>query len=355
MPDSEGTVTLIGQSKSGKTHYLSALLTHPGRVHDLLEGPDAAEAAVLEILPDLDENLRMDRENLISHFDNILKGKDSFEGRNQGTDQARTYRARLDLTRKVPVQRLLGAPVLQSRSSTVSFDIVDGRGGDLAPNEYTAQTRRDEAFMARRTAYRDAVTRSEGLIICLTIAPDEYDAAMGERLLQEFRLAIDLKRKAKNSAPFRNIALCLTKYETAFAADDNGAGIAARDRRRFIETARNSAGVRQFADVLRRGGEDGGYRTAVFPVSTYGFIDGYGAPNWYGYTWAPGLRTRVVDEYDLTNDDLPDYRDHFPEAVSQDKALRLWQPFNLAPPLVFALTGELTGPAFAMIQDFRQA
>jgi hypothetical protein len=175
---------------------------------------------------------------------------------------------------------------------------------------------------------------------------------MGARLLEEFRLALDLKKSSRNATPFRHIALCLTKYETVLQGEGNKAGLVARDRADFIEIARKSAGVRQFAEVLRRGGEEGGYRTAVFPVSTFGFIEGFGAPNWYDYPWAAGLRTRAVDSYDLDNDDLPNYRDHFPETVSQQRALNMWHPFNVAPPLVFALTGRMTGPNFAMIQDF---
>lgn len=356
MSRNDATVTLIGQSKSGKTHYLAALLNHPARVHDLLEGQNAVDSAVLEMLTDEDEDRRMDRESLVTHYSNILQGKDSFQGRNEGTDKARSYRARLELARSVEGRRgLLGGRTTSLRKEITDFAIVDGRGGDLAPNQYDQDVKRDEVFQKRRREYREAVIRSTGLVICLTIAQNEYDAAMGARLLDEFRLACELKQSSRDGVPFRNIALCLTKYETVMQGDGNLAGLRARERDDFLDIARQSAGVGQFAELLRRGGFGGDFRTAVFPVSTFGFVNRTGAANWYDYPWAAGLRTRAVEEYDYDNDELPGYRDHFPHPVSQQRALNMWQPFNLAPPMVFALTGRLTGPLHATIEDFNAA
>jgi hypothetical protein len=321
-----------------------------------MEGSNACQSPVLEMMADDDEDRRLDRDNMITHYANILQVKDSFEGRNQGTDQARSYRARLGFSRDAEVRRgLLRQMRLEAQPETHEFLIVDGRGGDLAPNEYGRSIQRDEVFMKRRAEYRDALIRSTGLVICLTIAPSEYDSTMGARLLEEFRLACELKQTAKQGQPFRHIALCLTKYETVMHGDGNKAGVAARDREVFLDIAHRSAGVGQFAELLKRGRAGGDYRAAVFPVSTYGFVEGTGAVNLYDYPAAPGLRTRAVSAYDYDNADLPDYRDHFPDPITQTQALTMWQPFNLAPPLLYALTGVLTGPMHATIEDFETA
>lgn len=355
MAEKSETVTLIGQSKSGKTHLLAALLNHPSRVRDLEEGPDRVEDPVLETLPDGDEARRMDHENLVSHFDNILRGKDSFEGRNEGTDKARRYSARLRYGLPARTERALWRRSSEPSQYSVDFSIVDGRGGDLAPDGYHQEFANDEVFRKRRSEYRDAVVQSSGLVICLTLGRDEYDLSMGARLLEEYRLACELKNSTPNAVPFRHVALCLTKYEMVLGDIGPTAGLVARNHESFLGLARDSAGVNQFRDLLRAGRHGDSVRTMVFPVSTFGFIGHTGAANWYGYPWAPGLRTRAVSEYDLDDDSLPGYRDHFPQAVSQNRSLNLWQPFNLAPPLLFALTGRITGPMYASIDDLEPA
>ena len=355
MDRAEDTITLIGQSKSGKTHYLSALFKHPARTNDLLVGPDAVDSAMLALLPDKDENRRLDREKLTQHFDNVLKGMDSFEGRNEGTDKARSYSAELEYTINGEEARGFLRRATPAARHKHAFSIVDGRGGDLAPSEYDDQIRHDENFQKRREEYRQAVVRSKGLIVCLTMLRDEYDHSMGERLLEEIRLARREKQSTPGASPFSFIALCLTKYETVMSVEGPMAGRKALAHGDFVETARRSLGVRQFAEVLRRGAAEGEFRTAVFPVSTFGFIGGTGAANWYDYHYASGLRTRSVNQFDFENPGLPGYRDHFPATVSQTRAMNLWKPLNLAPPLYFALTGKFTGPVMATIEELEAA
>lgn len=351
QPQTTHKITLLGQAMSGKTNLLAALLNQQSCWADLEYGDAPLRNAAFKprYASGSDEETAID--HLRAHYDAMLKGRESAQA---ATNAARAYKVSLswdDPPAAAPERtsffgRLSGAARGRPAGpGEIRFEIVDGRGADAAPSEIISAD--DKDAQQRRAVYRQAMDDSAGFVIFMPLMSDDEgsEAIISARFLGEIHEALD--RKAANDAlpRLRYVALCFTKCERAFAACGVDAEYEAGAPDKYRELLADNAVLETFKSLLAQSGRANGFELRIFPVSTYGFVHAVGSANFYPWPAAPGLLTRAVDEFDdYSNLDIPDYRDHFPFPVADDQAKSLWRPFNIAPPLVYALTGRVTGP-----------
>lgn len=352
--DADGrTITLVGQSRSGKTNLLSALMCTNNALNDLQEGPQPVLHPALSTLADPGSPAEKNYYSLTTHRRNILRGRDYG---NEGTDQVRGYPALLQYDEPEPdpqKQRgIFGGKRANAMANRVrlGFTIVDGRGGDIAAADYIEPNNpQNQQTISRQNEYRYGLDNSIGMVICMPIVGDEYSADIADHLVLEINAAIRRKVDLPTLPPLRYVSLVFTKYDSLFAAEGVSAGRIARRPEEAVKQLRGQAMMKKFASIFHQGQATGGYETLIFPASTFGFVEGEGAANYYDYPPAPGLLIRAIDELDYTDTDLnitskTQLRDHFPLPVSEQEAETCWRPFNIAPPVLFALTGRVTGP-----------
>lgn len=336
------TLSIVGQSSSGKTNLLASLLHNTAANEDLLEGPDRVSRGQFIERPGDDR--REDTEVLQRHFGHMLRGLDHFEG--AATEAVRRYRCRLEFTPpdEPPPARAWGMGRSRSASAVgIDFDIVDGRGGDVAPDALESEL--DERTKARRQLYRDALQQSSAALICMPVQESAHKNTVVRNFIQELDLMKEAKRTDTTLPRLKRVAICFTKYEAEFLAHGPGAIDVASDPDVFRERMSDHASLQMFGPLVEANHSEHAFDLMFFPVSSYGFISQGGAPNFYEYPEAPGLKTRAVDPIeDYDNPGLQDYEDHFPVAVNDAAAKKLWWPYNVAPPFLFALTGRVTGP-----------
>lgn len=346
------TITLVGQSRSGKTNLLSALLYNPNGLEDLKSGLNPVEKPAISTLAQMGSPEEKSFHSLSVHQRNILRGRDFG---NEGTDQVRGYPALLEFDAPWPAPRVrslfgLGQQAEQSTRHRLAFTIVDGRGGDIAPSEYIDPNDPDNAStISRVVEYRDGLDSSVGMVICMPIVDTEFQADVADKLVREVTSAIHRKTETNGLAALKHVALVFTKYDALFAAEGAAAGQLARSPEEAIRLLKGQAIMRRFAPIFHQAQAKSGFEALIFPASTFGFVAGDGPANYYNYRMAPGLLGRAVETEDYTDPDLneegqPGLRDHFPILMPEKEALTLWQPFNIAPPILFALTGRVTGP-----------
>ena len=353
------TITLLGQAASGKTNLLSAFANHEASCLDLEEGPDKVSQA--RVVAEFDSGSAGEGADydLSRHYVNILKGRESA---NESTNIVRRYSFQYSFGVPVPdtepQPRRFGwlrgnRPTSAPKAITRRFEVVDGRGADAAPERLIEKN--DEVTLARRQDYRDGMDDSIGLIVLMPLMSDDEgsDAMIASRFVAELQDAIRRKdKKPDEFTKLRNIALCFTKCEQAFVHDDVDGLIAACDPERYKTILKDNALLSQFRDVIVESLQPDRFDLRVFPVSTFGFVHRVGHSNFYDWDGAPGLLTRAVDEFDdYGNHRLPDFKDHFPFPVTDNQALSMWRPFNIAPPLFYALRGMDTGPISLSAQD----
>jgi|GEM_PF-5739461 len=340
------TVTLIGQAASGKTHMIAALLINKP-VHDLTLGEPGLVNPRISPVGATDSEEEERKWHLLNrHFNSMFLGRESdIEATQDVTDYSFSIswdgvngpKKASRIAWLLPRQRL--SPRRPEPGAQVPIRLIDGRGGDLAYDEFL-ESAQDPRIAERRTAYRDALRQAGGVVICHGLTAGDYQ----QQNMASLQLNIDATLESNGrdkKLPLKYIAICLTKYEALFPAHGANAAAAATDREAFIRRIKRLGLDRLFGNVLTSGG---GVQVRVFPVSTYGFVDGHGSANYYPWKGAPGLLTRAIDEADYDDPDLPGLRDHYPVPISQAMAMARWQPFNLAPPLLFAATGRITGP-----------
>ncbi|MCA8928217.1 MAG: hypothetical protein KDC18_09110 [Alphaproteobacteria bacterium] len=351
------TVTLIGPAQSGKTHMVAALLINQP-VQDLTQGPDALENPRLvrsdATTSDEEEEVW---QRLSRHYNTMFFGRDLLEL--EATYQVHRYRLTVlwngaaKQGSGLGLRRWLGGG--KEAMSAVALELIDGRGGDLAYDAFVQATTDREAAQ-RRDDYRKALAASQGVMICQGLGDNDYQQMNIDALnrnIESILLTVDSQRKPK----LRQVAICLTKYETLFSKYGADAMQKAVDRDFLIRRIREMGMDQMFRTILAHGvGEAAGRRGSgvvvrVFPVSTYGFVGGYGAANFYPWPQAPGLLTRAVEATDYDDPELEGLRDHYPVPISQGQAMQNWRPFNLAPPLLFAATGKVTGPLSVRAED----
>lgn len=345
-------ITLLGQAASGKTNLLTAFLNHQASWLDLQTGPDAVAYAsfAAEYVSGGEEERAFDY--LRNHYVAMLKGR---EFKLEGTNAARRYNVKYSFTDK-PLNaepevekskwwqksRTAAAPIAMRGS----FQIIDGRGADAAPSEII--TSEDKDAIARRQDYREGMDDSVGFVIFMPLmSTDEGSEAMiAARFLSELQEAIKRKASRPTELPkLKNVALCFTKCEQAFSIYDVDGEVEARDMANYRQILHGNALLSNFRSIIAESLSPEEYNLRVFPVSTYGFVHPTGQSNFYPWEEAPGVLTRAVDAIDdFENPDLPDFKDHFPFPLTDDQARTMWRPFNIAPPLLYALTGRITGP-----------
>ena len=361
------TITLIGPSQSGKTHMMSTIVHSPQTaLRDLKEGPNAlADAAIFSPGAFESEKVEEDWNVLSRHYDMLLHGRDVD---NSGSDLQRDYRFSILQTKRAGDRFGRGGWPLSwfrkrpgNANGQLDLRLIDDRGGALArPREHA---RGDTVNQKRIEAYRTAVAGSSGLIVCLPFGDRDYN----DRAASALKLEIDLAL-SKTKTPIRHVAICLTKFESLFTTFGADAASKAKSldllrqhlsRFGYMELVKTIFAYTEASFWLKK------LTARVFPVSTYGFVRGTGAANFYPWKLRPGLMTRSVEEEDYEdfdvwlrrerkqaeNEEMPfsyegcsHLRDHYPVEIPEGHAKSLWHPFNIAPPLLFAATGRETGP-----------
>lgn len=346
------TITLVGQSKSGKTNLLSTLFYNPNVWDDAEQGAARVEKATIQTAAGTGTAEEKNFYDLSVHQKNILHGRDH---NNEGTDMVRHYSGLLeydDPSRTIVTRTFFRRSQTAAAPRTVlPFTIVDGRGGDIAAAEYVdPDAIENKGQLSRINDYRLGLDKSSGMVICMPILKEEFATEIADQLLREITAAIRRKEeRPKELPPLQRIALVFTKYEALFAREGAMAGQRASDPQEALHELKGQAILRRFAPIFHKAGEKDGYETRVFPASTFGFVAGDGAANFYDYPLAPGLLCRAIEESDyddpgLSDPGAPGLRDHFPLPLSEKDAMTLWRPFNIAPPILYALTGRETGP-----------
>lgn len=354
-PQPLGTqITLVGQSDSGKTNMLATLLGNTNAHADLQIGPDRiTDVSWAAATDDTSDDKQV--ETLMRYADNILRGRVLT---NAGSDDVRIYPCTLDFRETVTVRKRQGlfASVATyekpGEPKRISFKIVDGRGGDIAPANYLDPNNpQDEAPLARQREYRDRLNESVGAIVIMPIDKDGFRVDLANRLMRELMRTIDERKNTSDLPKLKQVALCYTKYDELFTHLGAKAGEKAADPEAAIGHLANSAMVKVFQPLFSLAKNDPEFNLCIFPVSTFGFVHGTGAANFYNLKQSPGLLTRVVKKDDWDNPKTPDLINHFPFEMTENEAKSLWRPFNIAPPLYFALTGKITGPLYLEPDD----
>lgn len=348
-------ITIVGQSKSGKTNMLASML-HNRQAHKQMEmGETPLESAAFFPQADLSPAEESVLEEIGRHYRSMLRGLDLLHL--EGTREVRQYNCILQNTEMaVPEKKgWRSKSAAQKIQINTPFILTDGRGGDIAPEE--AVDPEDETTMSRRVAYRDAADRSIGHVVCMPIQTEEYRTEVIQRFLRELRGSLKRKAEDRDLPPLKRIAICYTKYEMPFMEFGVDARVAATDPDEFIRTIKESASFADFVGFL--GDSDvNEIETRIFPVSCFGFVKTDGSANFYNYPYAPGLMTRAIDEHDdYENRELPNYKDHFPLPLTEGQAAGMWEPFNAACPFLYALTGRVTGPlsvTVKQVQNFKR-
>lgn len=337
-------ITIVGQSASGKTNMLASLMFNNNVMADLKQpSRDPGLIGPARQRMDTDGEVAKHTDWLHDHYGKMLAGKDGVSA--LSTDEVRKYLLEVSFKQDTgQVNKSLwggtSEPVL--KEERIQLEIADGRGGDWASD--IADDKMSDGQKARRLAYRDALDVSVAKIICMPIR-GEYQSAIASRAIKEIRLAIERKRADPKLPPLERVAICYTKYESEFVDRGSDAMDYASDPDVFKAIMMGHASRAMFSDFVLKNSGPEACDIRFFPVSSYGFTEEANSANYYGYRHAPGLKTRAIDEYyDYDDEDLPDYKAHFPHPLSQEDAEALWWPYNVAPPFIFALTGIVTGP-----------
>lgn len=359
-------ITLVGPSNSGKTFLLAALGSAASVARDALEGEDAVARCSFVFELDKDDADSQIKINLLrSLYEGILDAA----GGSAATAKIFRYRVKVSHSESAPTStaevsqpyrlRKKAPEIIQPHTDDLQskrelFQIVDGRGGDLTSLQYRNDPGPDAIKFIDE--HYGALLEASGALICLpwrdgkTIEQsDEVEVLDG---------AIDgLERLIKDSdfcdrSLVENLAVCITKYELAFLEDGSNAYKKALNTEATREVLRNSVYSDLF-DALRDLHQDRPIgkkpRIRVFPCSTFGFVEGKGASNYYPSQKYPGLLTRSVSRQIWQND--PEIKAHFPQPISNTKASAMWMPFNLGSPSFFAATGKVTGPLSFSLDD----
>ncbi len=351
-------ITLLGQAGSGKTNLLTTFLNHNASWLDLEEGNDQVVNVSLKEKFDSGGEEERAFDYLRSHYVSMLSGREDLL---EGTNAARRYGLSMsysDAVKEEPPEtgwlsrsRFKAKPT--QRSYAHDFEIVDGRGADAAPSEMISSS--DKDTIARRQAYRDGMDDSVGFVVFMPLMSDDEgsEAIISQRFLGELNNAFERKlANPKKHPKLLNVSLCFTKCERAFMRD----GVYGLDEATSFESyerlLRGNAVLSTFRSLLSASLSEDSFEMRVFPVSTYGFIRNSGTANFYPWVDSPGLLTRSVDRFkQYDNPDIPDFKDHFPFELKDDQAKSMWRPFNIAPPLLYALTGRVTGPISFTAQE----
>ncbi|MEM9756335.1 MAG: hypothetical protein AAF914_10090 [Pseudomonadota bacterium] len=334
---------MVGQQASGKTNLMASVLFNTNAAVDLAEGPDRIGSPSISVRP-VGDALSPDARTLQTHYDQMLFGRTT-----PGTDDVRRYEATLRYVDAPQPSGRVGfrrAPV--EEPVELEFDIVDGRGGDVAKTrQFAGEENEEEARdnKAKLDRYRDGLNDSIGAVICMPIRKDEFDSVVVTNFNAELELMRQRKAKDPQLPRLSRVAICFTMYELEFLSEGGGAIDRAVRPEVFRERMMDNANLSMFKPfVLGNRGPDA-FDIRFFPTSSYGFVSEGGSPNYYDYAGARGLKARAVDPVEDYGDiALPGYKDHFPIPLSQGEASALWFPFNVAPPILFALTGRITGP-----------
>lgn len=355
-------ITLVGPSAAGKTHMLAAIGsagnvrqdTKLGANTDInfsfnLEGIEGDQASC-----DYVKTLRDD-------YDKILEGR----GDTEGTDSV--FRLKFGvtydepanaeaLTTKAGVFRRASTPEPTRELATrnVAFELVDGSGGDLTT--FQLQRDVDPTVRKRMDAHYEVLTKARAALICLpwideSSIADESDEDLSDRDVQGLENILKNSSFAEN-AQLENIAVCFTKYEMAFLDEGANAHKKAIDPKIGLKEIRNSSSddifeaLQHYLSNVQEGRKP---NIRIFPCSTFGFVNGFGASNFYPSKEFPGLLTRYLPP-DVWQED-PKIQDHFPAPLRNRKASTMWHPFNIGSPFFFAATGKVTGPISFSLEE----
>lgn len=357
-------ITLVGQSQSGKTNLLATLIQNTKAWSDVKDGWNGITDISVSNMAESGSPAEADMNVLEQQYKAILSGRD-FNA--EGSEQVRYFPLALNhVERKKRPKRTLGIRTggtrIDESTDSLAFEVIDGRGGDIVPVHYLdPNDEENQVILSRRDEYRTGLDESVGILVCMPISDKEFDFAMANRLVKEI-LETKKRRGAKRSqVKLERVALCFTKYDLLFDKDGAQAGLDARDKDVLISQLHGQAMLDCFRPLFSEANNVGtNLEVLIFPSSTLGFIDGTGPANFYNYEPAPGLLTRIIDpdvDYDESDlqpydETLPKYKDHFPFEMTDQTANSLWQPFNISPPVLFALTGRRTGPIFLEPHEF---
>lgn len=335
------SITLAGQSASGKTNMLASLLFNNNAREELCSGQDAISDPAFSLRDFEDPS---DTNHLGRHYWRMKSGMDFMLG--EGTNEVRRYPCRLKFAATGADDRRARSIFRSGRPTTeeiIDFDIIDGRGGDLAPTVPDSEL--DATALSRREQFRDALLESSGAIICMPIQKAAYNVEVATRFLRELERVKEKKKEDSELPRLERVAICYTIYEAEFVTHGPYAIDVASDRNEFRRRIIDHASLMMFANFVRANSGDDAFDLRFFPVSSFGFLGEGGSANFYDHPIARGLKTRAIDPYDdYDNPDLPGYEAHFPYPLTQAEAAAQWWPYNVASPVLFALTGRVTGP-----------
>ncbi|KMW56907.1 hypothetical protein AIOL_001864 [Candidatus Rhodobacter oscarellae] len=355
----KATVTFVGPTQSGKSHILAAI-GFSGKVGDDLRhpnGPNRVSRGSFTLEGEDGSLATPEVRALRDRFDEMLLAKPSG---NTATQELIEYQMTISVTvfDGVDTQKEnngWGWPrkeaVLDERPEPehkrTIFKVIDGRGGDLTMGRYRYELQKEERNFIH--AHYDALLDSIGAVICLPWRSRHADKDDHEDEIQDREidgLENLFKQQAfANETKLEHIAVCLSKYELAFLNLGRNAYKNATSSEAAMRRIRKSGYTETFfalEELQSAVANRRNLKVYVFPCSTYGFVGGNGASNFYPAKDFQGLLTRQIHAADhVANAEL---RDHFPDPLPSKVPQSLWYPFNLGSPFYFAATGLVTGP-----------
>lgn len=351
------TITIMGPSKSGKTMMVSTLLNSAKLVEDVIaQDPELNRLSLVRCKDNDPGSLAI----IDKAYDDVLNGN-GIASTLEAIDIQFDMIVRPESTASGLKSVLAGFSSSSGEDSglpSTRFTLRDGPGGALRKVDGFKDV---AEINTEEHKYLDAMHQSSGLVVCLPANRDDYiDKNFNPQELKLQRLLAD-------GSPLKYIAVCLTKYDMLFP-DMGGKGFEfATDMDTALPRIQRIANG-HYADMIsvlkdldgapKRYSQTGEQiQVRVFPVSTFGFIKGNGAANYYSPTLTappdpdapvdkkdglmskPGLMTRVISEKYL--EATPEMRNHYPAPISDATAREMWHPFNLVAPFYYAATGRL--------------
>lgn len=340
-PRTDRAITVIGPSGSGKTLMIATLLNDEGLANDIISAEPDVESVM--VIPEHREREAVALSILDDTYFRIMAGGDA-----EATRSPYNVTFGLHIRRHTEVK---GSILSLRRSgrrdiSATNFVLWDAPGGHMT-GDFVSH---DESVLREKLEFKRALNSAEAVIICVSVLDKDYKDQQINALEAELKDLIN----NRGSSPLRRIIVCLTKFDALFQRDGTDAYKRASDpdevaKRLRAETCERYGNL--FAVLKHLNGhhyEQTGaeIEVRVFPVSTFGFVKGEGAANFYDHKKWPGLMTRTISGLALdtvSDEDNRPMRDHYPVEMLDAKAKPLWRPFNLLQPLYFAAEGRIAG------------
>ncbi len=333
---------VIGHRRSGKTALIGALLhLTPQSIHSFHDEhpafaptvvpPQSAGRTPAEVSKASVEDIGA---QVVASLRNGGQYSPTSPSRVFAYDITLTYLDQTVRKRRVPsLPGLPGQEDGQGTPRTRSFRVMDTAGELLFPDTAHGGSHAGSGDGSQRRAAELSLFGARSVVLCLPVT--YFEDKGGATGLQYIKF---LERLRAPDCGLETLVICLTKYESRWAAFGREAVQAALDPAEFLAAAHeiicDDDGLRRSLIGLagKRGAGGKPVNIVVCPVSVYGFINKNGCANYDLHHDSMLIQSRI-DPRDADARPFPLY--------GEEEARRYWQPFLIADPFMYLATGRM--------------